>query len=132
MMNDYLSKFLRYRHPLIALFLTLLLLFLHSSYTVKPSSAQHLVAQHLTITKYGFLPNQLTCDTGDTVTLTVTNTDTTTHYIDLSTLGVHTVILSAGESSTITFVANHQGIFPYHSAPDPQADNALRGLLIVR
>lgn len=132
MMNEYQSRIIRYRHPLIAFFLTLLLLFLHSTYTVKTSSAQHLVTRQVTITQYGFLPQQLTCDSGDTVSLTVINSDSDAHLFTLSTLGVRQVTLASGESSTLTFTANRPGSYAYHSVPEDHPEVTLRGLFTVK
>ena len=132
MMYDNQSRLLRYRHPLIALLLTLLLLFLHSSYTVKISSAQHLVTQQVTITKHGFFPYQLTCNQGDMVSLTVTNSESATHHVDLSSLGVSPLSLAPGQSTTLTFAANRQGLFTFESALDGHPEVNLRGLFTVK
>lgn len=115
MMYDDQSRLYRYRHPLIAFLITLFLLLLHGSYSAKTSSAQHLVTQQVTITQHGFLPNQLACGYGDSVSLTIVNADTEVHNFVISELGVATAPLSSGQSATLSFVAERQGTFTYLS-----------------
>ncbi len=122
----------QYRYPAFALLVTLFLLILHSSYSVKSSSALDAKTQTVTITESGFLPNQLAFAKGDTVILTVVNADNTPHNFVIEDLHVATTPIAAGQSSSITFTFEKQGTFTYLSNTPGYPEIGLRGTLTIK
>lgn len=79
-----------------------------------------------------FKPSSLTVNKGDTVKITFRNTGGT-HDLKIDEFaGASTRILSAGETQTITFVADKTGSFEYYCSVGNHRVQGMWGTLTVR
>lgn len=62
---------------------------------------------------FSFAPSSMTVNKGDTVKITVRNVNGV-HDLKIDEFGASTRLLNAGESETITFVADKAGTFEYY------------------
>lgn len=131
-MNKNHVNWLQYRYPLIALVLTVLLLFLHSNFSVKPSSASNAQPEQITITKSGFLPSHLTISKGQISNLKIINSDTDPHNFVIPGLHIGTPPLSAGQSTTLSVPADKEGTYPFESNAPGYPEIGLRGTLTIK
>ena len=80
---------------------------------------------------FSFTPSTMTVNKGDTVKITVKNTKGT-HDLKIDEFNTATRILNAGESETITFVADKTGTFEYYCSVGNHRAMGMVGKLIVR
>jgi plastocyanin len=121
------------RHPLIALFLILLLLLLHGWNTTNTSSTaawkQRVIS--VSITPAGFMPGHFTCREGESITLMIVNTDTHPHNLVIEDLDVRTPEVKPGESYRVSFTAASKGIHPFLSTSTDAPNANYHGTLTV-
>jgi nitrosocyanin len=79
---------------------------------------------------YYFTPSSMKVNKGDTVKITVTNSDGM-HDLKLDEFGVATRVLKSGESQTVTFVADKSGTFDYYCSIGDHRLMGMQGKLIV-
>ncbi|MGB3921776.1 MAG: plastocyanin/azurin family copper-binding protein [Minisyncoccia bacterium] len=81
---------------------------------------------------FSFKPSSLSVNKGDTVKITFRNTGGT-HNLKIDEFtGAATRILSAGESETITFVADKSGSFEYYCSVGNHRAQGMWGTLTVK
>lgn len=81
---------------------------------------------------FSFKPAALTVNKGDTVKITFRNTGGTHDFRIDEFTGAATRILSAGESQTITFVANKAGSFEYYCSVGNHRAQGMWGTFTVK
>lgn len=81
---------------------------------------------------FSFKPATLTVNKGDTVKITFRNTGGTHDFRIDEFTGASTRILSAGETQTITFVADKAGSFEYYCSVGNHRAQGMWGTLTVR
>jgi len=119
------------RYPLIALFLISALLALHKMNVNTSSTLAEKKIELISITQNGFLPREISCRSGDVISLTVVNTDKQPHNLVVEGLEVHTAKLPAGQSVTLQFTAKKKGRFPFVSNAPGFPEPGFRGTLII-
>jgi len=133
-MNIRLTRLFQLRHPLVALFLILVLLGLHSFTSTNHPSATVLQQKMSTIsiTQAGFLPNQLTKRVGEKITLMVVNQDTRPHNFTIEELHVHSATLKPGESTSLILENTlHKGVYSFISNPSGIPETGYLGQLSI-
>ncbi|MDO8728430.1 MAG: plastocyanin/azurin family copper-binding protein [bacterium] len=80
---------------------------------------------------FSFSPSTMTVNKGDTVRITLKNTKGT-HDLKIDEFNATTRILNAGETQTITFLANKTGTFDYYCSVGNHRAMGMVGKLIVR
>ena len=78
-----------------------------------------------------FAPKTMTVNVGDTVKITLKNV-AGVHDLKIDEFNAATKILSAGESQTITFVANKAGTFEYYCSVGQHRAMGMVGTLTVQ
>lgn len=79
---------------------------------------------------FGYSQSELRIKQGDTVELTLTNSDGF-HDLVIDELGVATKKIRAGETDTVTFVADRTGTFEYYCSVGSHRAQGMLGSLIV-
>lgn len=129
--ND--SQMTRLRYPLIALAMIIALLLLHSHFSSKISSAlSGKRVQTVTITNFGFMPNQLTFQEGDRISLMLVNGDTRPHNLVISEFKVFSANLQPNQSTTLEFTAAKKGTFDYISDSPGYPETGYQGKMIIQ
>lgn len=82
-------------------------------------------------TSFSFTPSTMTVNKGDTVKITVKNLKGT-HDLKIDAFNAGTRTLQAGESQTITFVADKAGSFEYYCSIGNHRAMGMKGTLTVR
>ena len=80
---------------------------------------------------FSFTPATMVVNKGDTVKITVKNTKGT-HNLKIDEFNAATRILNAGETQTITFVADKVGTFEYYCSVGNHRAQGMVGTLTVR
>ena len=80
---------------------------------------------------FSFSPSTITVNQGDTVKITVKNKQGT-HDLKIDEFNASTRTLNAGETQTITFVADKIGTFQYYCSVGNHRAQGMVGTLIVR
>lgn len=80
---------------------------------------------------FSFSPSTISVDRGDTVTINVKNVNGT-HNLKIDEFNASTRVLNAGETQTITFVADKTGTFQYYCSVGNHRAQGMAGTLIVR
>lgn len=80
---------------------------------------------------FSFSPSTMTVNKGDTVKITVKNASGV-HDLKIDEFNASTRILNAGESQTITFVADKAGTFEYYCSVGNHRALGMVGTLTVR
>lgn len=81
--------------------------------------------------EFGYDQKTLTVKKGDTVTLTLTNSGKMMHDWILDEFNAKTKQIKAGETDSITFVADQAGTFEYYCSVGQHRANGMAGKLIV-
>lgn len=80
---------------------------------------------------FSFSPSTMTVNKGDTVKITVKNLNGT-HTLKIDEFNAATRVLKAGETETITFVADKTGTFEYYCSVGNHRAMGMVGTLTVR
>jgi plastocyanin len=80
---------------------------------------------------FSFTPSTMTVNKGDTVKITVKNTKGT-HDLKIDEFNASTHLLNAGETDTISFVADKAGTFEYYCSIGNHRVLGMVGTLFVR
>ena len=80
---------------------------------------------------FSFSPNTLTVNKGDTVKVTFQNNDGF-HDWNLDEFNVHTKKIPAGQSDTVTFIADKTGSFEYYCSVGNHRAMGMKGTLTVQ
>jgi len=80
---------------------------------------------------FSFTPKEIKVKKGDTVKITFTNKQGTHNFI-IDGYNVQTKTLSAGQSETVSFVANKAGTFEYYCGIGNHRAMGMKGNLIVQ
>ncbi|CAM5782126.1 MULTISPECIES: cupredoxin domain-containing protein [Brevibacillus] len=124
------QRYRQLRYPLIALALILGLLAIHQyRLYASPVTAQRV--QTVTISNAGFLPNKLSVNKGETVSLMIVNTDIRPHNLVIRELNVQSSDLKPNQSATLQFLAEQEGQFPFISNTPGYPEIGYQGTLIV-
>lgn len=91
------------------------------------------LAKEFTVTgsNFAFAPNVLIVKKGETVKITLKNTDGF-HDLKIDEFNVATKRIRGGESETITFVANKIGNFEYYCSVGEHRAMGMKGTLVVQ
>lgn len=84
----------------------------------------------VTGTNYSFSLKEIKVKKGDTVSITFTDS-VGSHNLMVDKYNVGTKVLGAGQSETITFVANQTGSFDYYCSVSNHRQLGMQGTLIV-
>ncbi len=95
-------------------------------------SAENVQAKEFSIdaTNFSFAPKNLTVNKGDTVKITLTR-KLGMHDLKIDEFGVATKVLKAGESDTVTFVADKTGTFEFYCSVGTHREMGMVGTLTV-
>ncbi|GAA4713452.1 cupredoxin domain-containing protein [Brevibacillus fulvus] len=119
-------------YPLIALALTAVLLILHSQLSVKSSSLTiNKKNQPITITHSGFLPQNLHCRQGETVSLMITNIDNHVHNFTIPDLRVFSANIQPNQTATLEFKAGQKGTYLFVSNSPGYPETGYRGTVTI-
>lgn len=94
------------------------------------SGAAHAVVYTISITDQRIVPSVITATLNEKVQLRVLNNGTKTHNFILPSFYIFTPNLPAHKGTTVEFVPNKKGAYPYYSdtggAPEPGLDGVIR------
>ncbi len=76
-------------------------------------------------------PNAIWVEVGDTVKITFTNQGSVIHALVISGFNVRTSVLSPGESETIEFTADREGVFAIYCPVANHRELGMEGVLVV-
>ncbi len=96
------------------------------------SNSNSPVTRNFTIiaSNYSYSPSTITVKRGETVKITVQNTNGT-HDLVIDEYDVDTSLLNAGGQTTVTFIADRAGTFEYYCSVGNHRAMGMRGNLIV-
>lgn len=80
---------------------------------------------------FSFSPSNITVNNGDTVKITFNNTGGT-HNLTIDEFNASTRTIQAGQSDTVTFVADKTGVFEYYCSVGSHRTNGMVGTFTVR
>lgn len=92
--------------------------------------SERVVEIELGAINFKFSENSITVAKGDTVRLTLNNTQGM-HDLKIDEFAVGTKVLQAGQSETIEFVADRAGAFEYYCSVGTHREQGMVGTLIV-
>lgn len=100
--------------------------------TTQPANTTTTAAKEFTLkaSKYTFDIKEIKVKQGDTVKITLENTDGT-HDWRLDEFNAQTKVLQTGEKETITFVADKKGTFEYYCSIGQHRAMGMKGNFIV-
>lgn len=84
----------------------------------------------LTATNYQYSDTELRVKQGDTVTVTLTS-EVGTHNFNIDALDVHSLTVTSGNSTEVTFTATQKGTFEYYCSVSNHRQLGMVGNLIV-
>ena len=86
----------------------------------------------VTGTEFAFVPETLSVNKGDTMSVTFTNTGKYPHNFVIKDLNVEGKTIQPGESDIVTFIADKAGTFTYICSVPTHKDKGMTGTLTVR
>ncbi len=123
--------FRQLRYPLIALAVTLTLLWTHHHQRLHTSYAATTRSHTVTISSAGFLPNQLTARAGERVSLMIVNADTRPHNLSIRDLNLSSTELKPTQSTMLQFSADKKGRFFFVSDAPGYPESGYQGMLVI-
>lgn len=81
--------------------------------------------------EFSFSPATITVKRGDSVKITFMNNGAYPHNFALSGFNISTKTIQAGQSDSLTFIADKKGSFIYTCTVDSHADKGMKGTFIV-
>jgi plastocyanin len=99
--------------------------------TVTTPTTSHTDSFTITATNFTYNPKDITVKKGDTVKITLVNSNGV-HDLVVDGYNVRTNIIQGGQSQTITFVANQSGDFQYYCSVDGHRAMGMWGTLHVQ
>ncbi|MFG0212507.1 cupredoxin domain-containing protein [Brevibacillus porteri] len=119
------------RYPIIALAVTLTLLWTHHHHRLPASYAIATRTHTVTISSAGFLPNQLTAHEGERVSLMIVNTDTRPHNLSIRDLNLTSTELKPTQSTLLQFSADKRGRYHFVSDAPGYPETGFQGMLVI-
>lgn len=124
-------RFRQFRYPLVALLVTIALLWTHHQNRLHTSFAAASRTQTVTISSAGFLPNRLAIREGDLVSLMIVNTDTRPHNLAIRELNLVSTELKPTQSTMLQFSADRKGQFSFVSDSPGYPETGFQGTLVI-